>query len=104
MKVKINIEKAGKLEEREVTIRIKGRDQRIVLKKLNDFQKSAQEDADVDQLKETEGFLKYIDEFICERADNLTLEELDDLDIEEKNKIVEACSQVLIPWGGKGFF
>lgn len=105
MKVKINIEKQGKLEEREVLIKIKGRDQQIVIKKLNDFANSAQGDVDVNMLQESSEFLKYIDTFICERAENLTLDELNDLDIEEKNKIVTACASVLIPWGGnKGFF
>jgi len=101
MKIKINIGDT----ERELDIKLTGKDQKKFLAKIGEIaKKSKEENADPEELLEkSTDFLDYQDNVIIEKA-GLTQEELEDLDLEEKNKILKSIREILLPWGKEGFF
>lgn len=101
MKIKI---KLGDIEK-EISINLKGKDQKEFLKKIGEIAKKAKDDkADPEELLQSStDFLEYQDKIITEKS-GLTEEELEDLDLEEKNKILKSIREILLPWGQQGFF
>lgn len=101
MKIKINQD--GK--EKEIDLRLKGSDQKKFLDKIGAIAKKAKDEkADPEELLQSSTeFLEYQDSIIIDKT-GLTQEELEDLDLEEKNKILKSIREILLPWGKEGFF
>lgn len=80
MKFKINTDKG----EKDVEIKLKGRHTKSVWSKLHQATLEAKEGKeDLDKVIE---YKEFIESLVCELS-GLTPKELDDLDIEEKNKL-----------------
>lgn len=99
MKVKIKI----KEEEKEIDLKFKGRDQKIFLKKVGEIMKTLNQDNPENVLQESQDMISFVDEML-QKGTGMTIDELDELDAEEKNKLVSAAKSLLLPWGDKGFF
>lgn len=81
IKIKVNTDNG----EKEIEIKLKGRHVKDLWKKYVAAVEAAQKE-DVTQLND---YMEHRDEIICELA-GMKIEELDDLDIEEKQKITAA--------------
>jgi len=101
MKIKILINDV----ERDVVVKLIGSDQQDFIKMMTSIAKSAsQENVDPEKiLAESVDFLNYQDKLLVDKS-NLTAEEVANLDLEEKNKLVGEIRKVLLPWSDKGFF
>ena len=101
MKTKIKVNG----EVREIEIKLKGKDQKEFLKVIGDLAKKMKDqEGDPERLLgESEDFLNYQDKMLSEKT-GLTMEEVDDLDLEDKNKLTGEIRAVLLPLGDKGFF
>lgn len=102
MKIKI---KLGDVEK-EINISLKGKDQKDFISQSKKLSKLATDDeSDPNEvIEEAEKFMfDYIEGLIIERG-NLTKEDLDEMDLEEKNKLIGTILNQLTPAGAKNFF
>ena len=85
---------------------MKWRDQREFLQKAKELTKLATS-ADTDPVmvieKSQEFLIDYLDNFIATRA-GLSAEDMEDMDFEDKQKLITQIKGILVPGGDKGFF
>jgi polysaccharide pyruvyl transferase WcaK-like protein len=103
MKVKINVEKEGQIAEVEFDLHFKGRDQKSYLKKISEIAKSLDKENPESALAESNEFIDFENKMLAEKT-NLSLDELEDLDLEEKKKLTKVMRELLMPFSGQESF
>jgi hypothetical protein len=102
MKVTVNLEKDGKKEEREFDLRFNGREQKSYLKKIGEIAKTLDKENTEGALEESIIFIDFQIAILSKKT-NLSIEELEEMDLEERGKLTKAMRELLLP-SATGFF